>query len=420
MGNKQAKQFSEQEINSKETYNIKDSNVSESDDSITLNIDEESALLIQKEKKNKKVDLSFLGIIKAVDEFIQGFNKIKVREKATFFRLFSVMNDSGISTLKSLKSLSAQTKNIKLRKIIDSLAEQVEEGGKLSDAMAMHPDMFNQSQVGMVASGETSGQLTDILKQIALELEKNASINAKIKGALIYPVMLLLFISGIVFFMMIDVIPKMTGMITQAGGELPDATKLVISISNFTQANVIPIIVAFFALIFSVPLAKKFEKGKYFFDLILLKLPIFGSLVKKSILAKFSRSLGNLISSGISIVKALNINANAVGNEVYKKRILLAAEDLKSGISLGVNLKDSDLFPDMVVNMISIGEKTAQLDSITKKIAKFYDEEVDEAVKGLSKAFEPLILILVGVVVGGIVAAIMMPIINLTDLNTLQ
>lgn len=351
------------------------------------------------------------------DYFIE-HSKIKGKDIAVTFRLLSTMINAGIPLIKSLNTLGAQAeKSPRLQKILFDLAHELESGSNLSKAMGKYKDVFTQAQLGAVQSGEASGQLTSTFKNLAVESEKAASIAAKVKGALIYPIVILVIMFAVIFLMMILVVPQISGLYSQAGKDLPGITKALIATSDFTVAYWWLIILIIVGAVFGIISWKKTKSGKYYWDYMLLKLPAFGNLVQKSTLAKFSYSFGNLLSSGVPIIQAMEIVSMAVGNEVYRRRFLLTAEDMKSGIPMAENLSNSKLFPSMLVNMIEVGEQTAQLEMVTQKVAKFYNEEVNNAVKSLTKTMEPLIIVFVGATVGGLVAAIMLPIMQLTTLT---
>lgn len=356
------------------------------------------------------------SIFMRMDESMRSLGSPGPKDKATFFRLLSIMINAGIPLIKSLDTIMEQTMNRALKNAIFEIARAIEKGGTLSDSMARYPKMFSDSQLGMIRSGEASGQLNQTLKQLAIEVEKTASITRKVKGALMYPAFIMVVMIVVIAAMMIYIVPKISEMFTQSGKTLPLITTIVINISNFMQQRWPILLGGIVGLVLAAMGVRRTEQGRYVTDWILLKIPVFGQLVQKSILARFSRSLGNLLGSGVPIIQGLVINARGLGNEVYKKRVIMASEDVARGIPLGESLRDTPEFPGMITQMIAVGEQTAQLDSITAKIADYYEEEVDVAVASLSKIIEPVILVVVGVVVGGIVAAIMLPMIQLTNM----
>ncbi len=353
-----------------------------------------------------------------INMYVQAGGKIKIGDKVAFFELLSVMLNAGVPLIRALYVLSDQIKNVKFKFIIREMATKVEKGLKLSDTMVVYPKVFSEAEVGMVKSGEATGKLNTVLKQISEQVEKSASLIGKVKGAMIYPIAVICIMLIALVVMLVVVVPKISGIFADADTELPTSTKVLIKMSEIAQNNYIEVAVVILILGLSFYLFKQTKTGKYQIDNLLLRVPIAGDLLKKLAISRFARNLSSLMRSGISIVKALEINASAVGNEVYKKRILMAAEDVSQGIPLGENLTDSTfLFPDMVVSMITIGEQTAKVDEVAEKIAEYYEEQVDDMISGLSKLMEPVILVVMGLSVGGLVAAIMQPIMNLTDVG---
>lgn len=387
---------------------------------IVLNIAEAKGskiLLRQKVGLIKFTGNPVLDNYKRLNEFFIDHSKVKVRDKATFFRLLSVMLNAGLPLIRSLKTLAVQSeKSPKLSKILFEMARGIEGGSSLSEAMSNYSEVFNDANIGVIRAGEASGQLNKTLKSLAEELEKTASITGKIKGALVYPVVILVLLVAVIFLMMIMVVPQITKLFTETGATLPLPTRILIALSNFSVAYWPFVILGFLGLIVGVGVGKRTRVGKYIWDSLLLRLPIFGNIFQKGALSKFARGFSNLLGSGVPIIKSIEIVAHAVGNEVYKRRLLLTAEDMKRGIPIAENMAESKLFPKMLVNMIEVGEQTAQLETVTVKIADFYDEEIDTVVQSFTKIMEPLILVIIGITVGGLVAAIMLPIIELTNM----
>jgi len=377
--------------------------------------------------KNKLVELEKLRASKLTgnpivdffykaNDYVISLSKVSVEKKSVFFRLLSVMVNAGVPLVKALDTLAEQhKKDIKFGRVIYDLARKVESGKSLSDAMKMHSDVFEEAQIGMVKSGEASGQLVKILSEIALQLEKSALFKSKVRGALIYPAVILCVLAAVVFALMVFVIPKMKDFFGQMGQDLPSITKAVIGASDFLTDYWYILIGAIITAAAILNIWKKTDSGKYSWDLFVINIPVIGGLIKKSVLAQFARSFSNLIGAGLPLINAIKITANSLGNEVYKKKLLLAAKDVEQGISLAETLTDSSLMPTMLTDMIAVGEQTAQIETVMEKIADFYEEDVDNMIKGLLKAFEPAIMIVMGIVVGVIVAAIMLPIIQMSS-----
>jgi type IV pilus assembly protein PilC len=351
-----------------------------------------------------------------INDFFVSRTKIKIRDMATVFRLMAVMINAGLPLIKTLDTLGVQNqKNAKLSGVLFDLARQIEGGKSLSESMTSHSDIFDDAQIGVIKAGEASGQLNKTLRSLAEEIEKSASVQGKIKGALIYPAVIMSLLGGVIFLMMIMVVPQMTSLFSQTGQVLPLPTRVLIGFSDFCVKYWPVVVISLIGLVVGFGAWKKTRTGKYMWDLIKINMPVFGPIIQKGALSKFARSFANMMSSGVPIIKSIEIVSYAVGNEVYKRRLLLTAEDMKRGIPMAENMSESKLFPKILVNMIEVGEQTAQLENVVLKVADFYDEEIDEVVKNLTKIMEPLILAVIGVTVGGLVAAIMLPIIQLTQ-----
>lgn len=417
---KQAKDFAAQELGN--TYNV-DIN----DGKIVLNIgeteEEQGFIRLKKNKRplyykvtgNKLVDT-----YNRINAWLLDNAKIKVKDKATFFNLLAVMLNAGLPLVKSLDSLAIQTqKNVRFSRIIFELARSVEHGGSLSKAMRNYSDVFTTTELGMIEAGEVSGQLNNVLENLAKSAEKSSEIQAKVRGALLYPAFVTLLLVAVIGVMFIYIVPKMKEFFSTADQQLPFLTQVVIAVSDFMVMywQIIATAILLGTLFFI--LWKKTDQGRRMVDGWKLKLPIIGGILKKILLGRFARNFSDLLGSAVAIISSLEISAHAIGNEVYKERILMSAEDLKQGIPLGESLKDNPLFPIMFVNIVEVGEKTAQLDAVTAKVADFYDQEVDTTIGSLSKIIEPILLVGIGLTVGIVVLAIMMPIIQLTDISAL-
>lgn len=388
------------------------------EEKIVLSIDEGAVpvSLLKDAAKPQRGKAPTKNIFARIDDALRAFGQPDPKDKATFFRLLSIMIDAGVPLIKSLDTIGEQTLNARLKSAIFDIARSIEKGGTFSDSLSGFTTLFSAAHIGMIHAAEISGQLNQILKQLAIEVEKSASIKRKVKGALMYPVFIMSVMVLVVSAMMIMVVPKIADIFKDSGKELPVITRFVIGTSDIFAQHWLLLLVGLVAFIVGFSLFSRTPFGKGILDSIIIRLPIFGALVRQGILARFCRSLGNLLKSGVPITQTLIINSQSVGNEVYKKRLELAADDLSSGIPLAESLRDSPEFPSMMVQMISVGEQTAQLDSIVGKIAEYYEEEIDVTVASLSKLLEPMLLVVLGVVVGGIVAAIMLPIIQLTTI----
>lgn len=350
---------------------------------------------------------------------------LKVKERVTMFRLMATMINAGLSLVKTLQILEDQTKNMKVKRVCSHLRHTVEMGRNLSEGMKKYPDVFEDSQIGMLKSGEASGNLNKVLLQVADQMEASAKIKGKIKGAMMYPIAIVVVLFVVVGAVTVLVIPKLQDMFLSGGKELPKSTQMLIKLSDFLTGNTLFLpnwalcIVGAFIFFILLGQWKKTKSGKYYWDQFVFAVPIFGNLARKVALARFCRSISTLLKSGISITKTLDITSEVVGSEVYRRRIALISEDVSQGISIAENIKGQErMWPIMLVSMISVGEQTAQLDNVSIKLAEFYEEEVDNIVKNLSSLMEPIIILVIGGVVGFLVAAIMSPIMNMSEAAT--
>lgn len=391
-------------------------------DRVTLNIQEDQTegIILDKEKKAyfEESGNFFVDFFRKANFYLMSHSAVKPKDKSNFFHLLSVMINAGIPMVRALKSLELQLdQSPRLKLIVKDLGEMIEGGSSLSAAMFTYSKIFSDAEIGMVQAGEASGQLSKVLDNLAKDAEKAYQIKSKVKSAMTYPIVIFLLLIVVVIAMLVYVIPQLTELFEAVEGELPLVTRIVVSLSDLALNNSILLFSGALGFVIFVMLFKKTETGRYFFDAFKLKIPIFGGLLKMALLSRFARSLSNLTDSNVSIVRTLEITANSMGNEVYRRSLLLAVEDIKQGIPLAENISSNPLFPPMLVNMIDVGEKTAQLDAITGKIAAFYEDEVDTAVAGISKIIEPVILIVIGLTVGTVVAAIMMPIMQLSGIT---
>ncbi len=338
------------------------------------------------------------------------FQRVKVKDVVMFTRQFSVMISATLPVVQALRILVMQTESPALKIIISEVVDDVDGGAKLSDALAKHPRVFSTFYVSMVKSGETSGKLDEVLNYLADQQEKDYDFVSKVKGAMIYPVFILCSLLGVGFVMMVFVVPKLTEVIAETGGELPLPTRMLIGVSGFFVSFWWLIIFLPFAGFFGFRYYKSTEAGKKHIDFITLKLPIFGPLIfQKMYLVRFTRSLSTLITGGVSLTEALQITRDIVGNEVYREIIQRTIEEVEDGNSIATTFKSSKIIPQMVAQMLAIGEQTGKIDVILDKISDFYSREVDNSVSNLVTLIEPLILLLMGVAVGIMVAALLLP-----------
>jgi len=349
-----------------------------------------------------------------LNDFVAGFQKIKVKEKIIFYRLMSTMLNAGMSIVRWVVVLEKQEKNPAFKKILWEMIISLKEWTTLSHCMDKYPSSFNESEIGVIRAGEKTWKLNEVMTSLADQVEKMSSVSGKMKSALIYPAMIMIVVVGVIMVMMIIVVPKLLE-IFEDKSTLPASTKTLIFLSDFFVAYwfvlIFLIIIGYISLIFW----KKTPTWKYNFDKYLLRVPIFWVITQKVVLSKFSRVFSGLMASWVSVVESLNIVSDAVWNEVYRQRILLLLEDVRQGMKIWESLDWDPLFPDIMVQMIQVWEQSAKLDSTIIKVADFYDEQVDNMAATINKLLEPFIIVFLAVVVWFIAIAIMQPIMNLAD-----
>ncbi len=365
------------------------------------------------------------GFVQKINDFMIEHGKVKIKERVTLFRLLATMINAGLSLVKALLILEEQAQNPKVKRVCEHLRHTVEGGQPLSVGMRQYPDVFEDAQIGMLHSGEISGKLNNVLLDIADQMEASAKIKGKIKGAMMYPIAIVFVLVCVVGAVTVMVIPNLKSMFEQGGKELPKSTQVLITLSDFLigSALIVPnwilCIIAAFGFFMALGKWKKTKNGKYYWDKFIFSTPVFGNLARKVVLARFCRSLSTLLRSGITITKTLEITSEVVGSEVYRRRIVLISDDVTQGITIAENIKgQKKMWPIMLVSMLGVGEQTAQLDGVAEKLAEFYEDEVDNIVKNLSSLMEPIIILLIGIVVGFLVAAIMGPIMSMSEVAT--
>jgi type IV pilus assembly protein PilC len=343
--------------------------------------------------------------------------RVKDKDIVVFTRQFSTMIDAGLPLVQGLEILSEQVESKALAKTLTVVKSDVESGSTFADALKKHPRMFSELYVNMVAAGEAGGILDTILNRLAAYIEKAMKLKKKVKGAMIYPAVVSTIAAAVIAVIMIFVIPTFSKMFANLGGTLPAPTRLVIGMSRFI-AGIGGVIVlgSIIAIIMLIAQIRKTEKGKRTIDGILLKLPIFGMILNKVAVAKFTRTLGTLVSSGVPILDGLEITAKTAGNKVIEYAVMDVRKSVAEGKTLEEPLSKAKVFPPMVTHMIAVGESTGALDAMLSKIADFYDDEVDNAVSNLTAMMEPLLMVFLGTAVGFIVIAMYLPIFKLITL----
>jgi len=338
---------------------------------------------------------------------------VKTREIVVFTRQFATMINAGLPLVQSLTILADQSENPKFKVVITQVLNDIQAGQTLADALRHHPKIFTDLYVNMVAAGETGGILDTILNRLAVFLEKNDALARKIKGAMTYPAVVLFVVVAATTILLWKVVPIFATIFTDAGMALPTPTRVVLSISEFLQSYIHLVILGIVGVVFAIRQYYKTSSGQLAIDKMLLKMPILGSLIRKAAVSRFTRTLGTLVSSGVSILEGLEITARTAGNRVVHDAVMRSRKSIAGGATIADPLKASGVFPPMVVQMINVGEQTGGLDDMLSKIADFYDDEVDAAVTALTSILEPVMIVVMGVVIGGMVVAMYLPMFDL-------
>src|SRR5271154_2018302 len=339
---------------------------------------------------------------------------VNAKELAIFTRQFSVMIDAGLPLVQCLEILASQQENKMFQKVLTGTRGSVEGGSTLSAAMRQYPKVFDALYVNMVEAGETGGILDTILQRLSSYIEKNVKLQAAVKSALIYPIGVLTVAGGVITLLLWKVVPIFATLFTGLGVDLPLPTKIVIALSNFIGSIFgLLIVVGIVGGVIGLKIWYGTPQGRFVLDTIVLKLPVLGMVMRKIAVARFTRTLGTLISSGVPILESLDITAKTSGNAVVEKALFQVRKALEEGKSLTQPLQESGVFPGMVTQMIAVGEQTGAMDAMLQKIADFYEDEVDAAVKDLLTALEPIMIVFLGVVVGGVVISMYLPLFSL-------
>jgi type IV pilus assembly protein PilC len=342
-----------------------------------------------------------------------GMNKVKTKDIAIFFRQFSVMIDAGLPLVQCLEILAANQENPAFQKTLTGVRTTVEGGATLANAMKLYPKIFDDLTTNMIEAGETGGILDIILQRLAVYIEKAVKLRAAVKSALIYPVSVVSLAFLIVGALLKWVVPIFSNLFIGLGVALPLPTRIVMGLSAFVGQFWWFFIIGIVGMVFGVKQINKHPKGRYYFDYGLLKLPILGVLLRKIAVARFTRTLGTLITSGVPILEGLSITARTSGNAVLEEALMKVRKAIEEGRTIVDPLRESGVFPNMVTQMIGVGEATGAMDAMLQKIADFYEDEVDSATKDMLAMLEPVIIGLLGVMIGGIVISLYMPLFSM-------
>jgi type IV pilus assembly protein PilC len=344
---------------------------------------------------------------------LPGSSGVKGKDLTIFTRQLSTMISAGVPILRALTTLKDQTESPALKAALEQVGPDVQAGTQLSDALAKHPKIFSDIYVNMVAAGEAGGILDTILTRLAVQVEKDAKMKSKLKGAMTYPVVVMTVAIIAVIFLMTSIVPKLTGMLIEAGGELPAMTKITVGVSQFLVHQWPVLIGIVVAALVALRMTLKNPNGKYAIHRLLLKLPIFGKIIIKVNIARFSRTFSSLLGAGVSVLESLETTAGALGNVVIQKALRDAVKEVTNGKPVSVALSASGYIPGIVIQMAAVGEETGQLDNVLNKVAEFYEDEVDTVIGSLSSIIEPILIVGLGGTVGFVIASVLGPISSL-------
>jgi type IV pilus assembly protein PilC len=370
---------------------------SEKDVHIYLRQRELNPLVVRKQL-GPKLNLDFLA------------PSVKRQEIVVFVRQFATMIDAGLPLVQCLDLIASQQDNRTFKAVLLDIKDTVAGGSTFALALKRHPKVFDDLFVNLVAAGEIGGILDTILNRLAAYIEKNAKLARQVKSAMAYPVGISVVAAVVIFVLLRFVIPSFESMFTSMGGQLPGLTQIVINLSHWLAANTFYVLAGGAGFVYAFKKVISTDKGRYAFDGFMLKLPLFGTLLKKVAVARFTRTMGTMLSSGVPIIEALDIVSKASGNKVIEEALVFVKEQVGQGSQMGDPLAKTNIFPNMVVQMIAVGESTGAMDVMLTKIADFYDDEVEAAVNGLTSMMEPLMMMILGGIVGTILVAMYLPI----------
>lgn len=348
---------------------------------------------------------------KSVFQFsVKFLNRVKTKDIVVFSRQLAVMVSATLPLVQSLRILTKQTQSDTLKIIVSEVADEIEGGAKLSAAMARHSDIFSSFYVNMVKAGETSGRLDETLNYLADEAEKNYDLMSKIKGAMTYPTFIVVGLGVVGFVMMTFVVPKLTAMLTETSAKLPMSTRMLIATSGFMQKYWWLVLIILVGLAVGLRIVTRKGQGRLVWHKLQLRLPVFGKILQRIYLVRFTRSLASLMLGGVPLTRGLEVVSGIVGNEVYKDLINRTIHEVEEGNSISTLFLESKDMPTMVSQMLVVGEKTGRLEEILNRLGNFYGREVENSIQGLVTLIEPLIMVILGLAVGVMVAAIILPI----------
>jgi len=377
--------------------------------------DAESEEILRRRFEEQGLTITELTMIKAKSPKTKTYGKVKLAHLSVFCRQFSTMVDAGVSLVRCLDVLGSQTQDAKLKKVLSDIGSRVESGESLSRAMQRHPKTFSSLFIGLIKAGEVGGVLEEALQRLSQFLEKDVELRRKVKSAMTYPVLVLIMSTGIVTFLVSWFVPQWADILKDLGlksDDLPAPTKFLIDLSNVIKHQAYIVVIAVAILVFSYRIFVSTRFGRRVADRVRLKIPIFGKLHHKVCMARFSRTMGTLLTSGVPILQAIETVAGTVGNMIMSDALMEARARIREGDRIGDPLEQSRLFPPMVVHMIGVGEESGSLDFMLQKIADFYEAEVEAQLASLTAALEPIMIVGLGFIVGFIVVAMFLPLVD--------
>jgi type IV pilus assembly protein PilC len=374
------------------------------------------------ETKLKKMNYTEIKVKKKPKDLFENIEffqpKVTTKDIVIFTRQFATMIDAGLPLVQCLEILASQQENSTFKKVLTSVKNSVEGGSTFADALRQHPKVFDALFCNLIHAGETGGILDTILRRLSQFMEKAEALKRKVKGAMVYPMVVLIIAVGVVGILLVFVIPVFKEMFAGAGQALPGPTLLVLAMSEFSQKYFIHIIVLIVLFVIGVRRFYAWPRGRWIVDSLALKAPVIGDLLRKVAVARFCATLGTMISSGVPILDALEITASTAGNVVLEKAIMNTRSAIAEGRTIAEPLMETGVFPGMVVRMIAVGEATGALDAMLAKISEFYDEEVDAAVEAMTQLMEPIMIVFLGGVCGGMVIAMYLPVFGMAGAVT--
>jgi len=343
------------------------------------------------------------------------FKGVNISELAVTTRQFSTLISAGLPLEASLAALSEQTEDKRLGQVLTQVKDRISEGSSLANALGEHQSIFSDLYINIVKAGEASGTLDIVLLRLADFLEKQAALTSRVRGALIYPIFMFVIGGGVLFFTMTYVIPRIAKIFEESDSALPLMTVILVNISGFLSNNILYVLILIPIIIIAALRFNKTKRGKMLFDRLSLKIPVFGKITTMVVISRFTRTLGTLLSSGIPLLDALKIGEAVMGNEVYGKTLEEVRTNVREGASLAQPLRDSGVFPPLVTRMIAVGEQTGEMEEMLVKVADIYDQQVETMVSTLTSLLEPVMILIIGAIMGFIVFAVLLPIFNLTS-----